>query len=121
MQEKSGSTRNWVYVALGIVAFAVFYLIKSVKMKDVVRLAVSKQDIFLSMLDKGNVSPRILSRTGKIVSRKFDAGKPGPKEDSLTFRLVLKGEKATATIRTKVMKQPDGKWQMVKSDTTFTE
>ena len=35
MPEKSGGTRNWVYVTLGIVAFTVFYLIKSIKVQDV--------------------------------------------------------------------------------------
>lgn len=122
MQEKSGGTRTWVYIALGIAAFAAYYFIKSIKAADVVRLAMGKQSEFvISALNATKISPRILSRTGKIVSKKFDAGKPGPKQDSLTFRLVLKGEKATATIKTKVIKQPSGEWKMLKSDTTFTE
>ncbi|WP_139923853.1 hypothetical protein [Hymenobacter sp. DG01] len=122
MQEKSGGTRSWVYVALGILAFVGYYLIKRIKAEDVVRLAMGKQSEFvISALNGAKVSPRILSRTGKIVSKKFDAGKPGPKEDSVTFRLVLKGEKATATIKTKVMRQPSGEWKMLKSDTIFTE
>ncbi|UOQ76366.1 hypothetical protein MUN84_17620 [Hymenobacter sp. 5516J-16] len=109
-------------MALGIVAFAAYYLIRSIKAEDVVRLAMGKKsELVLSALNSANVSPRILSRTGKIVSKKFDAGKPGPKQDSLTFRLVLKGEKATATIKTKVMRQPSGEWKMLKSDTVFTE
>ncbi|GAB3289190.1 hypothetical protein [Hymenobacter tenuis] len=122
MQEKGSGLQNWVYVLLGFLAFAAFYIIKSFKTEDFVRLAMGKKsEIILAALDGAKVSPRILSRTGKIVSKKFDAGKPGPKQDSLTFRLVLKGEKATATIKTKVMRQPSGEWKMLQSDTTFTE
>ncbi|UPL50035.1 hypothetical protein [Hymenobacter sublimis] len=122
MHAKSRGLQNWGYVALGIVAFAAYYLIRSIKAEDVVRLAMGKKsELVLSALNSANVSPRILSRTGKIVSKKFDAGKPGPKQDSLTFRLVLKGEKATATIKTKVMRQLSGEWKMLKSDTVFTK
>lgn len=121
MQSKSRGFQNWGYVALGAAAFALFYFIKSLKGEDFVKLALGKKsDIVLSAMGAGNASPRILSRTGKIVSKKFDAGKPGPKQDSLTFRIILKGEKATATIRTRVIKQPSGEWKMVKSDTVYS-
>lgn len=121
MQEKGRGFQNWGYVALGAAAFALFYFIKSLKGEDFVKLALGKKsDVVLTAMGAGIASPRILSHTGKIVSKKFDAGKPGPKQDSLTFRLVLKGEKATATIRTKIIKQPSGEWKVVKSDTTYT-
>jgi hypothetical protein len=122
MQAKGRGPRNWVYVTLGIVVFAAYYLIKQLKTEDFVRLAMGKKsEMIMAALNSAKISPRILSRTGKIVSKKFDAGKPGPKQDSLTFRLVLKGEKATATIKTKVMRQPSGEWKMLKSDTIFTD
>jgi hypothetical protein len=122
MQAKGRGWQNWVYVALGIVVFAAYYFIKQLKAEDFVKLAMGKKsEMIIAALNSAKISPRILSRTGKIVSKKFDAGKPGPKQDSLTFRLVLKGEKATATIKTKVMRQPSGEWKMLKSDTIFTD
>ncbi|MET4107172.1 hypothetical protein [Hymenobacter sp. UYP22] len=122
MPEKRSGIPTWGYLLAGLLVFALYYGSKRLSGEEVMRFALGKKsEIMLSAMGRSKVSPRIMRRTGKIVSRKFDVGDPGPKEDSITFRLVLKGEKATATIRTRMMKQPSGEWQMVKSDTAFSE
>jgi hypothetical protein len=121
MQTKSRSFQNWGILLLGAVAFAAFYFIKNLKGEDVFELALGKKsDVVVAALNGAKSSPRILSRTGKIVSKDFKLDKLGPREDSLAFRVILKGEKSTATIKTQVVKQPSGEWKMIKSDTTFT-
>ncbi|WP_133271948.1 hypothetical protein [Hymenobacter radiodurans] len=121
MQAKGRSFPNWGYILLGAVAFAAFYFIKNLKEEDFFKLAGKHPDMVLSAMSGKNISPRILSRTGKIVSKNFQVDKPGSKRDSLTFRVILKGEKSTATIKTRVIMQPSGEWKMVKSDTVFTD
>ena len=122
MQAKGRSFPDWGYLVLGAVAFAVFYFINNLKEEDFLKLAIGKKpDILISAMSGKNISPRILSRTGKIVSKNFHVDKPGSKRDSLTFRVTLKGEKSTATIKTRVVMQPSGEWKMVKSDTVFTD
>jgi hypothetical protein len=122
MQSNGRGFPNWGYIVLGALAFAAFYFITNLKEEDFIKLALSKKsDIVLSAMSGKNISPRILSRTGKIVSKNFQVDKSGSKRDSLTFRVTLKGEKSTATIKTRVVMQPSGEWKMVKSDTIFTD
>jgi hypothetical protein len=122
MQAKSRGFQNWVILLLGAVAFAAFYFIKNLKGEDVFKLAVGKKShVITAALNGAKTSPRILNRTGKIVSKDFKLDKLGPREDSVSFRIILKGEKSTATIKTQVIKQPSGEWKMIKSDTIFTD
>ncbi|MBT9393697.1 hypothetical protein KLP40_11030 [Hymenobacter sp. NST-14] len=121
MKEKNSGIPSWAYLLMGLVAFGLYYGSKQLTGEDVMRLALGKKaGAVLSAADWGPVSPRILNHTGKIVSRKLKAGKPGPQQDSLTFHLVLKGEKATATIRTSMQRQPSGTWDVTKSDTVYS-
>jgi hypothetical protein len=121
MKVKDTGIPTWVYLLLGLVAFVIYYVSKQLTGEDMMRFALGKQsEVVLSAMGRGPVSPRILSRTGKILHRKFKAGKPGPKQDSLTFYLTLQGQKATATVRARMQRLPSGTWKITKSDTVYS-
>ncbi|WP_375437224.1 hypothetical protein [uncultured Hymenobacter sp.] len=114
--------QNWGYVLLGAAAFAAFYFIKNLKEEAIFEAMLGKKsDVVLSAMNTAKTSPHILSRTGKIVSKKFQVDKLGSKQDTLAFRVILKGEKSTATIKTQVIRQASREWKMLKSDTVFTD
>jgi hypothetical protein len=121
MKVKDTGIPTWGYLLLGLGAFVLFFISKQLTGEDMMRFALGKKsNVVLSAMNRREVSPRILEHTGRIVSRDFKVGKPGPQQDSLTFRLVLKGEKATATIRTSMQRQPSGTWDVTKSDTVYS-
>ncbi|MBX0289147.1 hypothetical protein K3G63_01785 [Hymenobacter sp. HSC-4F20] len=78
-------------------------------------------EVILAARDGAKNFPKILTRTGKIFSEEYKMNTPDSKQDSLELDIKLEGEKATATINARAVKQVSGVWKIYQSDTTFTQ
>ncbi|MBD2715496.1 hypothetical protein KBK19_10655 [Microvirga sp. STR05] len=122
MQEKRRGFPNWGYVLLGALAFAGFYFVRNMGQKTILKAVLGEPaNLINKSMSSARVSPRITSRTGHITSKNFKVEKLGATKDSLSFRFFLDGERADATVRLWMARRPSGEWQIVKSDTVFTE
>jgi hypothetical protein len=122
MQEKRRGFPNWGYVLIGALAFAGFYFVRNMGQKTILKAVLGEPaDLINKAMSSARVSPRITNRTGRITAKNFKLEKLGAKEDSLSFRFFLDGERADATVRLWMAKRPSGDWEIIKSDTVFTE
>lgn len=122
MQEKRRGFPNWGYVLIGALAFAGFYFVKNMGQRTILKAVLGDPaDLINRAMSSARVSPRITSRTGKITAKNFKLEKLGATKDSLSFRFFLDGEQADATVRLWMAKRPSGDWEIIKSDTVFTE
>ncbi|MDU0371291.1 hypothetical protein ACFPAF_12860 [Hymenobacter endophyticus] len=122
MQEKRRGFPNWGYVLIGALAFAGFYFVKNMGQRTILKAVLGDPaDLINRAMSSARISPRITSRTGKITAKNFKLEKLGAKEDSLSFRFFLDGEQADATVRLWMARRPSGDWEIIKSDTVFTE
>jgi hypothetical protein len=122
MQEKGRGFPNWGYVLLGALAFAGFYFVKNMGQRTILKAVLGDPaNLINKAMSSARVSPRITTRTGKITAKNFKLEKLGAKKDSLSFRFFLDGERADATVRLWMAKRPSGDWEIIKSDTVFTE
>ncbi|QNH61268.1 hypothetical protein [Hymenobacter sediminicola] len=122
MQEKRRGFPNWGYVLLGALAFAGFYFVRNMGQKTILKAVLGEPaNLINKAMSSARVSPRIIGRTGHITSKNFKVEKLGATKDSLSFRFFLDGERADATVRLWMARRPSGEWQIVKSDTVFTE
>ncbi|SNC76443.1 hypothetical protein SAMN06265337_3389 [Hymenobacter gelipurpurascens] len=122
MQEKGRGFPNWGYVLLGVLAFAGFYFVKNMGQRTILKAVLGEPaDLINKAMSSARVSPRITNRTGRITAKNFKMEKLGATKDSLSFRFFLDGERADATVRLWMARRPSGEWEIVKSDTTYTE
>ncbi|UOQ80395.1 hypothetical protein [Hymenobacter sp. 5414T-23] len=121
MQEKGSGFPNWGYVLLGVLAFAGFYFVKNMGQRTILKAVLGNPaDLINKAMSSARVSPRITSRTGKITAKNFKLEKLGASKDSLSFRFFLDGERADATVRLWMAKRPSGDWEIIKSDTVYS-
>ncbi|UOG76251.1 hypothetical protein MTX78_06540 [Hymenobacter tibetensis] len=122
MPEKHRSFPNWGYLVLGALAFAGFYFVKNMGQKTVLKAMLGEPGGLINRaMSSARVSQRITSRTGKITAKNFKTEGISATKDTLAFRFFLDGERADATVRLWMAKRLSGEWEIVKSDTVFTE
>lgn len=121
MQEKRSGFPSWGYVLLGVLAFAGFYFVRTRGQKTLLKAILGEPaEVLHKAVNSARVSPRIISRIGKVSSRNFQLKQTGTRKDTLVFRVSLDGERADATLKLWMVKRTSGKWEIVKSDTLFT-
>lgn len=122
MSAKRRGFPNWGYLLLGALAFAGFYFVKNMGQRTIMNAVLGEPGGLISKaMSSARVSSRITDRTGPITAKNFKVEKLGATKDSLAFRFFLDGERADATVRLWMARRPSGEWQIVKSDTVFTE
>jgi len=121
MQPKSQGFQYWGYLLVGALAFAAFYFIKNMGQQTVLKAVLGEPgNIINEAMNSARVSPRITSRTGRITAKNFKVEDMSATKDTLIFRFLLDGEQADAAIKIWTTKRPSGKWEIVKSDTLYT-
>jgi hypothetical protein len=121
MQPKSQGFQYWGYLLVGALAFAAFYFIKNMGQQTVLKAVLGEPgNIINEAMNSARVSPRITSRTGRITAKNFKVEDMSATKDTLIFRFLLDGERADAAIKIWTTKRPSGKWEIVKSDTLYT-
>jgi hypothetical protein len=121
MQPKSQGFQYWGYLLVGALAFAAFYFIKNMGQQTVLKAVLGEPgNIINEAMNSARVSPRITSRTGTITAKNFKVEDMSATKDTLIFRFLLDGERADAAIKIWTTKRPSGKWEIVKSDTLYT-
>ncbi|MBO2009340.1 hypothetical protein [Hymenobacter negativus] len=121
MQPKSQGFQYWGYLLVGALAFAAFYFIKNMGQQTVLKAVLGEPgNIINEAMNSARVSPRITSRTGTITAKNFKVEDMSATKDTLIFRFLLDGEQADAAIKIWTTKRPSGKWEIVKSDTLYT-
>ncbi|TGE09604.1 hypothetical protein [Hymenobacter fodinae] len=121
MPSKSKGFPNWGYVLLGALAFAGFYFVRNLGQRTLMKAVLGEPaDLIAQAMSSARVSPRITSRTGRITSKNFKVENLSAKKDSLVFRFLLDGERSNATIKLWMTKRASGNWEIVKSDTLFS-
>ncbi|OUJ73023.1 hypothetical protein [Hymenobacter crusticola] len=78
-------------------------------------------EVILKAINSAKASPKIVGRTGTILSESHRLDKRSSEPDSLILQINLKGEKSTATITAYAVKQAAGAWRIYKGDTIFTK
>ncbi|MBC6610939.1 hypothetical protein H8B15_08390 [Hymenobacter sp. BT507] len=122
MQAKGRGFPNWGYMLLGLLAFAAFYFVRTMGQQTLMKAMLGEPaDLIAKAMSSARVSPRITSRTGRITAKNFKVENLNAKKDSLVFRFLLDGERADASIKIWMTKRPSGNWEIVRSDTLFTE
>jgi hypothetical protein len=121
MQPNSRGFQYWRYLLVGALAFAAFYFIKNMGQQTVLKAVLGEPgDIINNALNSARVSPRITDRTGVVTAKSFKVEDMSAAKDTLIYRFLLDGEQADAAIRIWMTKRSSGKWEIVKSDTLFT-
>ena len=122
MPAKRRGFPNWGYVLLGALAFAGFFFVKNMGQKTVLKAVLGEPaEVINKAMSSARVSPQITNRTGRITAKNFKLEQLGATKDSLSFRFFLDGERADATVRLWMARRPSGDWEIIKSDTLFTE
>ncbi|GAA4376153.1 hypothetical protein [Hymenobacter koreensis] len=121
MQLKDRGFPNWGYLLLGATVFALYLFVKNMGQRTVLKAALGQPaEVIDRAMNSAREFPRITRRTGRITAKNFKLEKLGAKKDSLAFRFFLDGEDADAIIKIWMAKRPSGEWEIVKSDTLFT-
>ncbi|MBF9224258.1 hypothetical protein [Hymenobacter ruricola] len=121
MQVKNQRFQYWGYLLMGALVFATFLLIKYMGQQTVLKAVLGEPgEIVNNAMNSARVSPRITSKTGAITARSFKMEDMSATKDTLIYRFLLDGEHADAAIKIWMTKRTSGKWEIVKSDTLYT-
>lgn len=122
MPAKRRGFPNWGYLLLGALAFAGFYFIKNMGQQTVLKAVLGEPaDLVNKAMSSARISPRITNRTGPITAKNFKFENMSATKDTLIFRFLLDGTQADAAIKIWMTRRPSGDWEIVKSDTLFTD